>query len=317
MNGASICPTALPWHNPLWLQLLASIQQRRLAHAYLLSGQTGLGKSMFAQALAKTLLCDRRGEAYCGQCKTCQLFDAGSHPDFRQLNSVDDKAIGIDEIREMSRYFSLTRQYGVYKIAVIFQAERLSVAAANALLKTLEEPPAGALLLLVSRQPSLLPITVRSRCQLLRFQVPDPATAQGWLANQLQDPAQAEAWLEQAQGAPLTALAMARRPDEFAQRQSVIDGARQLCTGQSDPLTLADSYLKFGAKNALYILWRWKLGMLKRLMSNQPCADSVLAKQIGARGLLQRLDALGLAVQRLECQVNEQLLLEDILISWM
>ncbi|MBL1433397.1 MAG: DNA polymerase III subunit delta' [Gammaproteobacteria bacterium] len=309
-------PAHLPWHESLWTQLEQSLSQERLAHAYLLQGPAGVGKSQFAQHLAKSLLCEQSAFDACGQCKSCHLFQVGSHPDLRQLASEAGKAIGIDVVRETSSFFSLTRQYGRYQIAIITDAERMTTAAANALLKTLEEPPAGALLMLISEQASLLPITVRSRCQSLRFTLPAPEVSLAWLQQQGVESQQAPRLLDSARGAPLHAITLSSETEYENQRSAVVEGARNLYFGRTGPVDLAASYLKLGAKQALYSLWQWKAEMVRNLAMNKASADDALAQRLGQRRLLLRIDGLSAAIKRLDSQLNEQLILEDILISW-
>ncbi len=308
--------TRLPWHDPLWSQISSSLEQKRLAHAYLLQGPAGVGKANFASNLAQLLLCEQPSLEACGQCKSCHLFEVGTHPDYRQLVSEAGKSIGIDMMRDTSAFFSLTRQYGRYQIAVIFHAERMTMAAANALLKTLEEPPASALLLLISEQASLLPVTVRSRCQLLRFTVPAADVALSWLKSQGLESDQAQHNLGLTRGAPLRALALNKENDFESRRNTILEGARALYSGRKDPLDLAESLLKLGAKHALYILWQWKAEMVRSLATDQHCADTALAQQIGQRRLLKRMAGLSTAIRQLDSQLNEQLILEDIFISW-
>jgi len=306
----------LPWHSALWSQLETSLRQDRLAHAYLLQGPKGIGKTRFAQTLANAMLCEQLTLEACGNCKSCRLIKSSSHPDYRQLASESGKAIGIDSIRDISSFFSLTSQYGRHQISVVRDADRMTTAAANALLKTLEEPPAGALLLLISEQASLLPITVRSRCQSLRFTVPAHQDGLAWLQQEGIEAEHAEPMLNIARGAPLSALALDKEGESANQRDLVVDGARDLYFGRKGAIDLAESYLKLGAKQALYTLWQWKAEMVRNLAVNQDSADRDLAQKLGQRRLLTRIDGLSTAIRRLDSQLNEQLILEDVLISW-
>lgn len=308
--------TRLAWHATLWQQLESNILQQRLAHAYLLHGPAGIGKTDFAEQLSKTLLCETASSSPCGHCKSCHLFEANTHPDYRHLKSEDEKAIGIDSVRAISDFFTLTRQYGRAKIAIISDAERMTTAAANALLKTLEEPPPGTLLLLLSKQPSLLAITVRSRCQAIRFTVPAPAKALAWLEARGLTPEVARHALNMARGAPLAAFALASQEGFETLQDQIVEGARNLYAGRKDPIELAENYLKLGVKQALYTLWQWQCEMVRNLALKRDSADTQLARQIGQRRLLLQIEGLGLAIKRLDSQLNEQLLLEDMLISW-
>src|SRR3989338_1387098 len=168
-----------PWHQPLWQQLQEQIAQQRLPHALLLTGPAGVGKLAFAQALARYLLVDLQGATL--REKNANLFDAeDGHPDYRLLEPEGKLGlIKVDMIREVVDFLTETAQQGGYRIVILQHAERMNVAASNALLKTLEEPGAKTVLLLLSSQPALLLPTVRSRCQVLAFHV-DEKTGQDW-----------------------------------------------------------------------------------------------------------------------------------------
>lgn len=180
---------ALPWHTPQWARVERMLAGGRLPHALLLAGPEGVGKAWFAQRLAARLLClePPQGTVPCGACDACHWFEARSHPDYLQLAPEDGKApIRVDAVRAMIAFTELTRAAGRYKVVVMLEAERMNPAAANSLLKTLEEPPQGTVLILVSAAASRLPATVRSRCQTLRFPPVQPATARRWLAERLE-----------------------------------------------------------------------------------------------------------------------------------
>src|SRR6185312_9049826 len=146
-----------------WNYLHQRRQNNSLPHALLL---TGLPDLEFPRLFSKSLLClkpDLEGKA-CNNCRTCSLMQAGSHPDFYQIEPEETgKTIRIDQIRELISELNQTAQQGGYKIAIIAPAEAMQMGAANALLKTLEEPAANTLIMLVSNQPGLLAATLRSR----------------------------------------------------------------------------------------------------------------------------------------------------------
>ncbi len=164
------------WQVQQWQRMNAARQQQRLHHALLLNGIRGLGLEAFAQELARGLLCEQPGEegGACGQCKSCLLYAAGSHPDIVQIRPEEDsRVIKIDAIRELTGFMELKAQYGRYRIAIIDPAEAMNRNAANSLLKTLEEPPEQAIIILVNNDYMRLPVTIRSRCQRLIFTPPD------------------------------------------------------------------------------------------------------------------------------------------------
>jgi len=145
------------------------LKEDKLSHAYILTGPAGVGKFLFARELAAVLLCEK--QSGCGQCRNCLRVTHGNHPSIRLFETPKGKKnIGIDMVRDLEHEIRLKPFEGKYKIFIINDTETLSEEAANALLKTLEEPPDYSLLLLVAAQTGSLPTTVLSRCQIVRFQ---------------------------------------------------------------------------------------------------------------------------------------------------
>src|SRR5512147_65760 len=141
-----------------------------LAHAYLFSGAEGIGKKMTALALAAALSCPERGpDGGCGLCPSCRRVVSGGHPDVHLLVPDGDE-IKIDQVRQIQEDLSLRPFEGAAKTLIVDFAERMNPASSNAFLKTLEEPPGEALIILVTAMPQGLLPTIRSRCQELRFQ---------------------------------------------------------------------------------------------------------------------------------------------------
>jgi len=179
-----------PWQIQPWQNLVHRFQQKNLPHALLFAGAAGLGKRDFAHRFAKFILCEVPSEAACDQCRACQLMQAGSHPDFMVVTlELRDEGkmrseITIDQIRVLSNRLALTSQFGGYQIVLIYPAETMNVSAVNGLLKTLEEPNPGAIIVLVSNQPAKLPATIRSRCQRINFPIPTWQEARHWLTQQ-------------------------------------------------------------------------------------------------------------------------------------
>lgn len=193
-----------PWLIPDWHALSQTAEAGRLGHAWLLLGDPGLGKEQLAERLARLHLCQQpdRGEP-CGQCHSCQLFDKGHHPDLGTV-TVDSKTIGVEAIREICARLQNSAQLGRGKVVIIPDAERMTESAANALLKTLEEPAGDSLLLLIASQVSRLLPTILSRCHKHVCQLPTEGETVRWLAEQGH-----QATLTQVricQGAPLRVL---------------------------------------------------------------------------------------------------------------
>jgi len=221
-SGATEPP--LPWQRASLASLLA--RRAQWPHAMLFTGPVGIGKRLLAHALARALLCEAPAadRSACGDCASCRYAAAGQHPDLRVIEPVeidDDEVkpvewIAVDRIRALIHWAGITSHRGRAKVALIVPAERMNEAAANALLKTLEEPPADTHFMLVSHLPGRLPATIASRCQRVVAPRPTPAQARSWLAGEgVADP---DAALAQAHYAPLRALALVD-PDYQAERR--------------------------------------------------------------------------------------------------
>lgn len=173
-----------PWQKAQWRQLWQRHRNGQLPHALLLHGPEGIGKEDFAHLAANSLLCEQTSESgqACGECKSCQLLASDNHPDFVSLQPEETgKAIKVDQIRELIQLMTLSPHFSGYRTVLISPAEQMNMAAANSLLKTLEEPQENTVIILVTSQLSRLPATIRSRCQMLRFAMPDKTLALSWL----------------------------------------------------------------------------------------------------------------------------------------
>jgi len=174
-------------HDEVVQSFRQALERGRLAHAYLLVGPRGVGKRLFARTLAQTLLCEDRLESVfdpCGRCPGCAQARAGSHPDQILLGrAADEHELPIDTIRQVIHDLGFKPDRGRYKIAIIDDADDMSQPAANCFLKCLEEPPPRSLLLLIGTSPDVQLATIRSRCQVVRFQPLSDAVVAGVLVN--------------------------------------------------------------------------------------------------------------------------------------
>jgi DNA polymerase III subunit delta' len=158
-------------HDGVLANLFDRLGRDRLPHALLFNGPEGIGKGLAARWLAAGALCQKAGGNPCLACAACIQVGACSHPDLVLVERVSSKKeIGVDAIRQVKHFVQLQAVSGSRKIAVVEEAERLTIAAQNALLKTLEEPPGHALIILVTPSTEALLPTVRSRCQRVRFE---------------------------------------------------------------------------------------------------------------------------------------------------
>jgi DNA polymerase-3 subunit delta' len=211
----------------------------------------GLGKRAVAERLAQRALCrtrDADGEP-CGTCKSCQLFVAGTHPDYADVSFILNKEgtrmrteIVIDQIRELSERLALTPQYGGAQVALLEPADAINNAAGNALLKTLEEPHPGRYLWLITAHPARLSATIRSRCQRVEFRLPPRDEAVAWLAAQGHPTAVATEALDAARGHPGLADAWIRS-DGLALRRQVASDLDKLERGTAGALATAQAWV--------------------------------------------------------------------------
>lgn len=246
------------WHHAIWQRLTTLAQESRLPHALLVDGPAGIGKHRLAQAFSAWLLCQAPTAAgACGQCKSCSLLNAGSHPDLLDLGLETDaktgkvaKYIKVDQVREVVEFAAKSAQLGGYRIVTVEPAHLMNMQASNALLKTLEEPGRQTLLLLLSSQALTLSATIRSRCQQLHLGLPEPAEALAWLAPQLRDAATARLLLELADGAPLAALTL-RDSLWFPERERLLKDLAGLSEGRLAALAVAQRWQALGAEAVL------------------------------------------------------------------
>jgi DNA polymerase-3 subunit delta' len=240
-----------PWQHDVYARLERSLREGRLAHALLFAGPARMGKAEVAQALAARLLCQapRDDGLACGECRACHFLAAGTHPDFQHITfeptEKGDKLrseLVVDQIRRLGEWFSKTPQFGGAQVVLVEPAEALNVAAANALLKTLEEPAGHRYLLLVTSRPGRLPATIRSRCQRLEFALPAREVARAWLVARGHKPEAADEALAAARGQPgladawLSQGGLALR----AQVQAELDAVGR---GKASPIETAQRWL--------------------------------------------------------------------------
>ncbi|MDU8924591.1 DNA polymerase III subunit delta' [Pasteurellaceae bacterium LIM206] len=177
--------TALyPWLTPHYDKITAAFSQGHGHHALLFKTDSGVGAERLIHAVALFLLCRSEGGKPCGTCHHCRLFLAGSHPDFHLLAPIENKDIGIDQVREVNEKVGQHAQQNGNKVVYVQGAERLTENAANALLKTLEEPRPNTYFLLRADLSAPLMATIYSRCQTWLINVPPEAQALAWLQTQ-------------------------------------------------------------------------------------------------------------------------------------
>lgn len=327
LSASLVDEAVLPWQEANWQRLLAARQSGRLPHALLLTGGVGLGKSWFAHRLAASLLCSEVQEngKPCGSCQNCRLLQASTHPDFTLLQPEEPgKAIKIDTIREFTQKGALTSRSGGFKVIIIEPADALNTAAANSLLKTLEEPVDRTVIILVTAQSGRLPATIRSRCQRYHFTPPDESAALAWLNRQVQGTADLRLLLSLASGGPLLAVKYAR-DGTLEERARMIEELTAVLKDVQDPLTVAlrwsnleqDSVLKWFSGWVIDLI-RVKIAVESANIINVDQRDRLqaLARKVNSRRLYALMDRLFEANRTLGSQLNTQMQLESLLLDW-
>ena len=172
------------WNQQRFERVQNQFQQGALPHAILLMGPDGIGRENFAESLAQWLLCLNRATEACGECKSCYLFEAGHHPDYHLLDIEQDKTqISVGQVRELIIAMQESSHQGGWKVANIANVQAMNASSFNALLKTLEEPQDNTLLILQTSQLQGVPLTIRSRAQLLSLSVEDLQSVKEWMTE--------------------------------------------------------------------------------------------------------------------------------------
>ena len=192
-----------------------AIQNHKISHAYILTGEAGMGRKSIANAFAMTLLCEKGGSEPCMICHSCKQVMSGNHPDLIYVTHEKPGSIGVDDVREQINDTIMIRPYSsYYKIYIVDEAEKMTVQAQNALLKTIEEPPAYAVVMLLADNPDALLPTISSRCVQLNLKPVGDQLVKDYLMNEMHVPDyQAEVDASLAQGNIGKAERIARSPE--------------------------------------------------------------------------------------------------------
>ncbi len=291
---------AYPWLDATWRRLLTT--RTRPAQALLLAGPRGVGKGALARAWAQALLCEAPlpDGAACGRCPACHWFETATHPDFRVLTLQEKTgkegetrmatAIEVEQAREAVDFVQLSTYRAGYRVVLVDPADNLNLAAANALLKVLEEPPLNTVFVLVSDQPRRLLPTIRSRCTRIDIGLPPVDQAAQWLAGQGVD--DAVNLLALSGGTPLDAQRWADGT-ELDERRTLLEGLAD--PDRLDPVTLGERWKTVSPQTWHNVAYKW-LGdlLVVRLQGsvqfNRDFAETLT--QLGSRANLAKLLAL-------------------------
>lgn len=322
-----------PWQDELWQRWTGL--RARLPHALLLKGAQGIGKFDFAMNIAQSLLCQRplADGLACQDCSSCHWFFQETHPDFRliqpdALSAQEEendsskkpaRQISVDQIRALTNFSNLSAHQGGFRVVLIHPAEAMNANAANALLKTLEEPPGRMLFILVTHKPQQLPPTILSRCLALAAPLPSFEASAAWLKQQgMGDPA---ALLAQAGFAPLQAVRLAEEATGAEEYSRFLQEIRQ--PAKFDVFALAEQLQRTEPARVIHWLQQWcyDLGSAKlagKVLYHPDMAEAIknLADKIAVLDLLRYQKELLVAKREASHPLNPRLLFESILLSY-
>lgn len=321
-----------PWNEEIWRSL--DTERDRAAHAILFCGAAGLGKINIAVSYAQKLLGDSH------------RFSAVSHPDFHVLGpeaemdpegsllqrygmryyvskpSLKPKSvISVDQVRAMTNTI-VSYAHGAIKVVLIAPAHRMNISAANALLKSLEEPPTDTVFILISERPDRLPATVRSRCSRVDFRVPPRDTAISWLSGRTDDPRAALA-LDVACGAPLLAEKYLNS-DFLDTRDTVIRDIQSALIGRIDATTIPGKWKHVDISTALGIFHSLLSDLVKARyvrkppgLSNPDQLDWLqhTSKEINLKGVFALTGRIGIYLRDSNSPLDKSLVLEDLFLD--
>lgn len=176
-------------HEQIIEHLSTALKNNKISHAYIINGDNGTGKHILARAFAKALQCEAGYGDSCDMCHSCLQAESGNHPDIIEVIHEKTGSIGVDDVRNQINNDIMIKPYSSkYKIYIVDEAEKLTPQAQNALLKTIEEPPAyGIILLLTNNMTSLLP-TIRSRCVTLNIKAVETRKIKQYLSEKYELP---------------------------------------------------------------------------------------------------------------------------------
>jgi DNA polymerase-3 subunit delta' len=332
-----------PWQGESWRQLQAG--KDKLPHAILFHGAAGTGKTAFAERFAQSLLCEApRADGHaCDQCQACGWFMQASHPDFRRVRpealeeadgeeagdgdeakksaksaKAPSKDIRIDQIRGLADFMNVSTHRRGKRVVMLYPAESLNAASANALLKTLEEPPPNTVFLLISNSLDRLLPTILSRCRKFGLPLPSSDQALAWLRAQgVKD---AEVWLAEQGGAPLAALEMA----QSGLREALEELLRHLSAPSvEDALRTADRMQKTPVAQQVEWLQRWMYDLFSVKLSGKIRYYPRYAKALTALGTRTDAERLAAALKAVNARraiaehpLSPKLFIEDMLLEY-
>lgn len=296
------------WLAPAIASLNAARKAGRLPHALLIHDTAGGGGDWLANWAASVALCLTPGDEPCGKCAGCVRVANGQHPDLVHVVPIEEsKQLRIEQVRELAQELALTSHQGGYKVGILSPADSMNRFAANALLKTLEEPPPRTLLILVATQPSRLPATILSRCQKLKVRAPTRAESLEWL-QATRGPGDWDGVLDVLGDAPFAAAEADAKaiPALGAETRRALE---EMEAGTADPVATAERWHRSETALRLRCFETWLTDRIQRHVAPTPRMRALFELVDGVRELRATLDvpinrslALELLFRRLAAQ---------------
>lgn len=306
-----------------------AIENNKISHAYILTGEEGTGRKSIANAFSMALLCEKGGKEPCMVCHSCKQVLSGNHPDLIYVKHEKPNSIGVDDIREQINDTIMIRPYSsYYKIYIVDEAEKMTVQAQNALLKTIEEPPYYAVIILITtNQEAFLP-TILSRCVQLKLKPLKDFTVKSYLTEHLNIPEkEAEICAAFARGNLGKAIHLASSDDFKELYQKVMMLVKNI--GTMDIVSLLDHIREIKEQNfdigdVLDLLQLWYRDVLMYKVTKDMNLIIFKDEYKVINGMVQKVDYAGLekilsgidtARTRLDANVNMELVMELLLLT--
>ncbi len=315
-----------PWLTKDWQQLNQYNTQQRIPQAIMISGARGIGKTALARQFAFSLLCLNPTDYgfHCGQCYYCNLIAAGTHPDFiEMLPEEDKKAISINQIRALITDTYLKPQFERYRAIIINPADMLTISAANAFLKCLEEPNERTVFILITDKPNKLPATIASRCQKISLGTPKLEIIQQWLRENgvNEDKIKLAGLLKGSllKAEQLTDIGILK------QREECFNDWLLIASQKTFPVIVAEKWDKVPKVELLDWLISWVTDTIKcvyranpKFFYNQDFIEPLqnISQQLELSCLYGLYEQLLTGRQHIGTQLNFQVTLEEILVRW-
>lgn len=316
-------------HEDIVKHFKSSIELGKVSHAYILNGEKGAGKRMLAGVVAKTLQCESCEPDPCGTCKSCLQAESGNQPDIIWITHEKPNVISVDEIRsQIVNDVDMKPYSSKYKIYIVPDAQLMNPQAQNAILKTLEEPPEYAIIMLLTTNVDKFLPTILSRCIVLNFKPVDPLKMMEYLVAQVGvDQTKARFCTDFAQGNLGKAVRLAISPDYNEIKENSIRILRRMTEMETDEIILAVKNIgkyKLDISDYIDIMTMWFRDILMVKISNSPNKIifkdeySIMKKQashISYEGIEQVLTAMDKLKIRLEANVNFDIAMELMLLT--